>query len=91
MGGDEQIVGADHGAALLQVGTDLRVVLGGTVWEVDGLDVGEERRERVASCARRGDTSTPYEQFRLGDDRDADVLYGTLRRRFITSRAANAS
>ena len=47
MRGNEQIVGRNHLAALLQIGSNLRVVERRVVVEVERVNVGEE-------CAERG-------------------------------------
>src|SRR6185503_2253210 len=53
--GNQQVVGADERATLLQVSSDLGVAKCGVIREVQRLDVGEEGRERcgVLGATRR--------------------------------------
>ena len=46
MRGDEQIVGANQGASLREVGPNLCVVAGGITRQVPHHDVRQQRRER---------------------------------------------
>ncbi len=46
MRGNEQVVGANQGTSLLQVGSNLGVVARGVIRQVQHRDVGQQRRER---------------------------------------------
>ena len=71
--GNEEIVGADHLASLLQISTDLRVVGSSVVGKFQDSDVRKKRVERggVLRSARRHFNTV--EQFRLGNHRYAHV------------------
>jgi hypothetical protein len=57
---DEEVVGAEHRPAPLQVGADLSAVKRCVLVERQDLHVGQERGEATESWSRRGETATPY-------------------------------
>jgi len=82
--GNEEIVGADHLTPFLQLDTYLGIVGSSVIGKRKNLDVRKEclQRRSIVGSARR-DFNT-VEQFRFGDDRDADVGHWNRLQRFNT-------
>jgi hypothetical protein len=73
MSGDEEIVGADHRAPPLEVGTDLRVVDCRVLIELLSVHVRQKGRQgRCVLRAPRGNLDA-VQQLGLGDNLHADV------------------
>ena len=85
VGSYEQIVGANHLTPPLQVCPDRGIVGCGLISNLQNLDVRKECVSAVASCVRRGDTSTPYSSSDLVMTEMHTSLTATARRRFRTT------
>ena len=85
MSGDEEIVGADHLAAFLQISTNLRVVSGCVVVELQDRDVRKKRLKRggVPRSVRRHCNSV--EQLRLVITEMQTSVTDTPRNRLMTA------